>query len=137
MPTLFIPPTTRGFVDQNTGGIHLSRVLVPVDQSLPAGALGIIRGFIRTMNKDASIELMHVGETRPQIIEDRTVVPVALRTGDPAATILASAEQVDLIAMTTHSRPGVAGFALGSVASATVRHARVPILLVHPAPAHS
>jgi len=47
LPTLFVPATACGFVDQTTGKLHLSRVLVPVDQSPPPGtALGIIREFI-------------------------------------------------------------------------------------------
>jgi nucleotide-binding universal stress UspA family protein len=29
LPTLFVPPTARGFVDQNTGKLHLSNVLGP------------------------------------------------------------------------------------------------------------
>lgn len=130
VPTLFIPPTARGFVDQNTGGIYLSRVLVPVDHSPPAGALGIIRGFVRTMNEDATIELMHVGETRPQIIENGAVVPVALQTGDPASTILASAEKVDLIAMPTKGHQGILDALRGSTTELVVRHSPCPVLAV-------
>jgi hypothetical protein len=37
--TLFIPPTARGFVDQDTGKVSLSRVLVPVDYSPPKDVL--------------------------------------------------------------------------------------------------
>jgi nucleotide-binding universal stress UspA family protein len=52
----------------------------------------------------------------------------------PADAILAvaSEERVDLIAMTTRGRTGVARFAIGSVADAIVRRADVPVLLVTP-----
>ena len=66
LPTLFVPATACGFVDQTTGKLRLSRVLVPVDQSPPPGtALGIIREFIRPMREEGTaIELMHVGRKR-------------------------------------------------------------------------
>jgi nucleotide-binding universal stress UspA family protein len=38
LPTLFVPPTARGFVDQNTGKLYLSQVLVPVDHDLLRGS---------------------------------------------------------------------------------------------------
>jgi nucleotide-binding universal stress UspA family protein len=129
--TLFIPPTARGFVDQGTGKIHLSRVLVPVDHSPPSEVLSSIRAFVRTMNKlDATIELMHVGETEPQIIEDGAVVPVTLHTGDPVSAILAAAEQVDLIAMPTKGHHGFLDALRGSTTERVVRHSPCPVLAV-------
>jgi nucleotide-binding universal stress UspA family protein len=121
--TLFIPPTARGFLDHGTGKIHLSRVLVPVDHSPPSEVLSIIRAFVRTMNElDATIELMHVGETGPEIMEDGAVVPVALQTGDPVSAILAAAEQVDLIAMPTKGHHGFLDALRGSTTERVVRH---------------
>jgi nucleotide-binding universal stress UspA family protein len=129
--TLFIPPTARGFVDQGTGKIHLSRVLVPVDHSPPSEVLSIIRAFVRTMNElDATIELMHVGETGPKIMEDGAVVPVALQTGDPVSAILAAAEQVDLIAMPTKGHHGFLDALRGSTTERVVRHSPCPVLAV-------
>jgi nucleotide-binding universal stress UspA family protein len=129
--TLFIPPTARGFVDQDNGKLHLSRVLVPVDQSPPADVLGLIRAFVQAMNGlDTTIELMHVGETEPQIIEDGAVVPVTLHTGDPVNAILAAAEQVDLIAMPTKGHHGFLDALRGSTTERVVRHSPCPVLAV-------
>lgn len=71
--------------------------------------------------------------------EDRATlhaVPV-LRTSDaPAEEIVkyAQAEQIDLIVLGTHGRPGVAHFLMGSVAEKVVRTASCPVLtLRHPA----
>ncbi len=52
--------------------------------------------------------------------------------GDPASTILDEAAQlgVNLIAMTTHGRTGLARFALGSVADRIVRGGSIPVLLL-------
>ena len=67
IPTLFIPPIARSFVDQWTGQLRLSRVLVPVNHTPPATeALGTIRAFIGSVSEGrAIIELMHVGNTPP------------------------------------------------------------------------
>lgn len=54
--------------------------------------------------------------------------------GGAAATIVSVAREqgADLIAMATHGRGGMARLVLGSVATATLRQASVPILLVRP-----
>jgi nucleotide-binding universal stress UspA family protein len=92
LPTLFMPPTARGFVEQANGKFHLSRVLVPIDHSPhPVGALDTIQEFVRPMNENgAAIELMHIGGTGPlvQRVSDGALVPVTLRTGDVVSAIL-------------------------------------------------
>ena len=136
VPTLFIPPNARGFVDQRNGKLHLSRVLVPVDHSPPsAGAIATIRDFIRTMNElDATIELMHVGENGPLIrnIDDDAVVPVALRTDDVVSAILDAAKekQADLIAMPTAGHHGFLDGLRGSTTERVLRHSTCPVLAV-------
>ena len=129
--TLFIPPTARGFVDQDTGRVSLSRVLVPVDSSPPTDALGHIRAFVQSVGEsDAILEFLHVGETGPQIVEDGMVVPVALQSGDPVSVILATAEQVDLVAMPTKGHDGFLDLFRGSTTERVVRHAPCPVLAV-------
>lgn len=60
------------------------------------------------------------------------------RDGAPAQVILEEARErnVDLIAMTTHGRGGMARLAFGSVADEVLRHAPCPVLLVRVSPAH-
>ena len=59
--------------------------------------------------------------------------------GAVPSTILdmASELNVDLIAMSTHGRSGLARLVMGSVADQVVRHAALPVLLVRPQPVHS
>lgn len=59
-------------------------------------------------------------------------VSTAVRTGPVAETILrfAKANDVDLIAMSTHGRTGVARRALGSVAAQVLRAGSTPVFLV-------
>lgn len=60
------------------------------------------------------------------LVERRTVV------GSPSAEILdqSHADEIDLIAMGTHGRSGLARWVLGSVAERVLRHSGLPLLLV-------
>lgn len=68
--------------------------------------------------------------TVAQAQEDKVAV-----VGQAADTILEHAAhwQPDLIVMGTHGRTGLAHFLNGSVAETVVRHARLPVLIVHEA----
>jgi hypothetical protein len=57
-----------------------------------------------------------------------------VRSGDPATAILGYAleQNIDLIAMTTHGRGGMARLLFGSVAATVVRKAQLPVLLTRP-----
>jgi nucleotide-binding universal stress UspA family protein len=54
-----------------------------------------------------------------------------VRHGSPGQAIVAAAQPGDLIVMTSHGRTGLPRWFLGSVAEAVIRHASVPVLLVH------
>jgi len=61
-------------------------------------------------------------------------VDVLVDAGDPFTVIstIARQEGVDLIAMATHGRTGLARLTMGSVATSTLQRAHVPVLLVRP-----
>ncbi len=58
-------------------------------------------------------------------------VRAAVRYGKPAAEIIEhiSANEVELVAMSTHGRSGLSRLVMGSVAEEVVRNSRVPVLL--------
>jgi nucleotide-binding universal stress UspA family protein len=66
---------------------------------------------------------------------DLEVEPMVRESAHPAQDIITTAERldVDLIAMATHGRTGLAHALLGSVAEAVVRSSSRPVLLVRPA----
>jgi nucleotide-binding universal stress UspA family protein len=71
-----------------------------------------------------------------QRLERRSIpVRVLVRAGEPAHEIVAAAarHRVQMIAMSTRGRSGMARVLLGSVAQAVVRDSTVPVLLVSPA----
>jgi nucleotide-binding universal stress UspA family protein len=63
-------------------------------------------------------------------------IPVSVRTliGPPAPAIAATAreQEIDLIAMATHGRGGMARLVMGSVATGTLQRAGLPVLVVRP-----
>jgi nucleotide-binding universal stress UspA family protein len=61
-------------------------------------------------------------------------VGMQIAEGPIAESILqvAADEQIDLIAMSTHGRSGVARWLIGSIADKVVRGANIPVLLVRP-----
>src|SRR5215472_8178159 len=64
IPTLFIAPGARGFVDQVSGGVQLHRALIPVDFSPPVGrTVEAVQHFVRLLTgADVAIDLIHVGD---------------------------------------------------------------------------
>ena len=54
---------------------------------------------------------------------------VKTEIGDPAQTIIRSAEKGDLIAMTTHGRGGIKRWIFGSVAEKVIREAIAPVFV--------
>lgn len=84
------------------------------------------------------VKAMHdAGENYLKSVSERlngreAKVTYEVLTGDPADKIVeyAAANGVNLIAMSTHGRTGIARWVLGSVADKVLHGARIPILLV-------
>src|SRR5213076_518329 len=86
IPTLFIAPGARGFVDQVSGDVKLRRALVPVDFSPPADlTVEIVRRFGRALTgHHIGVDLIHVGEKAPRVktfSASAPLPPVMLRSG--------------------------------------------------------
>ena len=78
----------------------------------------------RTLEREAIAKLKELSQ------DDEECIAVV---GQPGETILDQAKswQADLIVMGTHGRTGLAHFLNGSVAEEVVRHAKLPVLVVH------
>ena len=136
--------------------IDLKQVLVAVDfDEMSNVALNYARSLARTFG--ARLHVLHVMENPfmrpmandPRAIEagitrrlldtltdeDRIVlhaVPVVRTSDSPAEEIVkyAQAEEIDLIVVGTHGRPGVAHFLMGSVAEKVMRESPCSVLVV-------
>jgi nucleotide-binding universal stress UspA family protein len=138
-PTLFIPHGVQGFVAQDSGAIHLRRILIPVDHApRPDAAVQRTRQLSQLLGVDApALRLLHVGaaEDMPAVRlpaafagqVDRTA-----RSGDVVDAILESAREfeADLIVMATAGHQGFLDALRGSTSERVLRHAPCPVLAV-------
>ena|ERR1041384_6826600 len=132
------------------------RILVPLDGSATAEA--VLPEVERVLVGGSTVHFVHVVPPLPMILDassaevmkvhDQAVSYLnglrerlpemrgldLIRTGEPAEAILQGALEfnIDLIAMTTHARIGLAKWFMGGVAETVVRRAQVPVLLKRP-----
>jgi nucleotide-binding universal stress UspA family protein len=151
-----LPVVTGGFDPQDTSLI-LIRVGEPSEAIMNAGSrdmhpLGIVgstapatiaaltgrrwgeakgQGFDRTRERIAS----YLARLEQMLTERGFRVESVVEFGDPSVVIVDCARQreADLIAMCTHGRTGLLAALVGSVASAVLKSASVPVLLTRPA----
>jgi nucleotide-binding universal stress UspA family protein len=136
IPTLFITPASRGFVDQVSGDVKLRRALVPVDFSPPADlTVEIVRRFGWALTgHQIGVDLLHVGEKAPRVrtlsASEPTLPPVMLRSGPVVDAIVQAALEfeADIIAMPTAGHHGVLDALRGSTTERVIRHAPCPVL---------
>jgi nucleotide-binding universal stress UspA family protein len=136
IPTLFIAPGARGFVDQVSGDVKLRRALVPVDFSPPADrTVDIIHRFGQLLTgATIAVDLLHVGEAAPPVhavwSNAPALPPVMLRSGHVVQSIVDAAIELDadIIAMPTAGHHGVLDALRGSTTERVIRHAPCPVL---------
>lgn len=110
--------------------LHLLRVVEPVDEAR-------YRGWAPRIT-DPAAELgeawRYLEAIASPLRRARGMVEVHVRLGPAPSTIALLAEElgVDLIVMATHGRGGLPRLVLGSVATATLQRASMPILVVRP-----
>ena len=143
IPTLFIAPGARGFVDQVSGDVQLKRVLIPVDFSPPPyRAIEAIERFCRLLTgANVAVDLLHVGEAAPPLraVSSSALPPVILRSGNVVKSIVDAAIEfdVDFIAMPTAGHHGVLDALRGSTTERVIRHAPCPVFALAAAPPRS
>jgi nucleotide-binding universal stress UspA family protein len=98
--------------------------------------------YTGVVHRDAEYDYEHLTQEREQL--ERVALKLAERTGlrvtarvavgtvDRTLEREAEAFGADLIVMSTHARTGLDRVRFGSVGDSVVRHATVPVLLVHP-----
>jgi len=87
--------------------------------------------FVKAMH-DAGQK--YLDKISSRLAEKGINVSTKIVNGDPAETVadMAVYEKVDLIAMSTHGRSGIARWVLGSVADKIVHESKIPLWLVRP-----
>jgi nucleotide-binding universal stress UspA family protein len=136
LPCLFVPQPGRGFVDVRTGATDLDCLLIPIDARFGAvSAMRRIEAIVRPLAHRTRIELLHVGDTRPKVLDDdgtESDLPVDVRRGPVVATILQTAGEIGarLIAMPTAGRHGFLDGLRGSTTEQVLHRAPCPVLAI-------
>lgn len=136
VPTLFIAPNAKGFVDSATGAMQLKRILFPVaEDPSPLFALNLLGQMLAPLGVSSqAFRFLHIGAAPPRLPlgADRQV---EIRNGPVVETILDVAEErtVDMIAMPTAGHKSFVDALKGSTAEQVLRHAPCPVLTIRTA----
>ena len=140
IPTLFLGPNAKGFVDIETGGMHLAKILVPVaHQPSPLGALNILTNMLTPFGiSPSAFHFLHVGDDPPRITatsEEMHLHDVDVANGPVNETILRFARDssANMIAMPTAGHNGFLDALRGSTTEQILRHAPCPLLAIRTA----
>jgi nucleotide-binding universal stress UspA family protein len=136
MMSLFLREGQRSFLDAASGGLKLSRILVPVAEgvdNLPA--IRRIQGMLAMVESHAELKLLHIGKGAPELSDEAGAplnLPIMVREGAVVEMILATAGMVnaDVIAMPTVGRHGLIDAVRGSTTAQILADARWPLLAV-------
>ena len=113
--------------------IILLRVLDVPTPSAPTSHLEITIDWVMEARKYALLEAERYLDARQGEIHEQGIrVRALIRDTSPPEDILnvATAEEIDLIVLTSHGEGGLARWTFGSVADKVARHSACPVLLV-------
>lgn len=136
--TLFVPESTRGIVDVQTGEVSLTRVLLPFDRD-PDPREAIQRATRLNQLSDGDpleIVLLHIGKDAPPLPElplvENITWRVEGRTGDAVDEIVKMATELDvsLVVMPTAGRNGILDALRGSTTEQVLRRTGRPLVAV-------
>jgi nucleotide-binding universal stress UspA family protein len=114
-------------------GSRLLVVYVVNAPDVPAGA--VIRPTMAGVREEAEAVSRKVVEQARRLGVEATYLTWEGQPGE-AIVAAAEAESADMIVAGSHGRSAVGRLLLGSVSEYLVRHAPVPVLVVHPTEAH-
>lgn len=139
VPTLLLPIGEHGFVDSDSGAVHLDRIVVPVGSEEDAGrSLEVVVGMLEELElSDVEVHLLCVGDAtildsyNPPATERATFIKVH-REGRLEPTINHYADEVraDLIAMATRQQDSVLDFFVGTHTEKVVHRAARAVMSV-------
>lgn len=135
--TLFVPPSSTGFVSLEDGRVRLRQIVMPVSHvPHPQSVVHAVCGLSQLVQApNVSCVVLHVGTSdgMPTLALPREIGcswTETVQQGDTVARILEHANErsADLIAMATHGHKGFLDALRGSTTERVVREARCPVL---------
>jgi len=139
IPTLFLGPNAKGFIDIETGAMRLNGILVRVaHEPSPLRALNIMTDILSPFGVSPSIfHFMHVGDDPPKIMatsEEMSLHDVVVAEGPIVETIvrMAQDQSFDMVAMPTAGHVGFLDALRGSTTEQVLRQALARFLRSEP-----
>ncbi len=127
-------PLVKDLALASNSEVLILRVVEPVQQ---VHTIGGIDHFIFTDEQAKRMEEevgAYLKKVRRQFVSAGIAVKTIIKTGDPALEILkiSEAEKINLVAMSSHGRSGIAKWILGSVSNKILQAGKKPLLIVRP-----
>ncbi len=134
-PVLIVPEGCIPFVNEATGALELTRVVVPVgdNEAAKAGVEGATRFLDGLSVRHAEIVLLHRGAGRGPAVElasDRAVTWREVEGASLESSVEEASAHASLIVMATRGRNSVIDVLLGTHTERVVQRARCPVLQV-------
>jgi nucleotide-binding universal stress UspA family protein len=130
LPTMFLGPQARPFVDKSTGNMHLQNLVIPVaKQPSPRHALNTLAQLLEPLIPTQ--HLVHIGDTAPLMLDaSGTPLSVQFHQGPVIETILKAADmyRADLLVMPTAGHNGFLDALRGSTTERILHQAHCPLL---------
>ena len=130
VPTLILGPRARSIIAPDSGALALETVLVPIDHSpSPDGLIAKLEAV--TNASGLTLDVVHVGTSAPVVHGPQGErVAVRLLDGPVMETLVAAAEQADMVAMLTAGRDGFLDALRGSTTERMIRDVDCPVLVL-------
>jgi nucleotide-binding universal stress UspA family protein len=135
--TLYVPVSTKPFVDKDTGNIVLNRIIIPVaDDPKPDLSFQMLHRLLKvTPGLTPEVTGVHVGDAFPLVsamfLEDISWQEVVKQEGiAQSITEVAREKGADLIIMATNGRDTFAQKITGSITEQVLKDTPCPVLAV-------
>jgi len=115
-----------------TGASMVLLHVIPEPHTVEARLLGPeFAHFVKAMHEAGE---KYLAKVKHRLNEKGIDVTIRITSGDPAQEIIniTGPEKIDMIAMSTHGRSGIARFVMGSVADKILHASKLPMWLVRP-----
>ena len=128
-----LAPTTA-VADALGAELHLLRAVLPIEYVYAGMYGGVAPYYVYDLDAELNDAKQYLEGIAERLRSDGRSVTVHTATGTPVQAIADVVQKlgIDMAAMATHGRGGVARLLLGSVATGVVERATVPLLLMRP-----
>ena len=112
----------------------IEEAIAMIEPSEPAVAVpGTVDALVEGVESEHTAAEQYLSRVATKLGDEGIQADTAVVEGGPGQAIVEAAEQrgCDVIAISSHGRGGIERLLMGSVADHVIRHARMPVLVLH------